>query len=267
MGRAQRTVRAAEDLADNKWFERLARLGYVANGVLHALIGALALNLAFGRSAEADQGGALDALSRHPLGGPLLWVCFLGCLLLGLWHLTDAVFHRGRKAGRRLKDAGIGVVFLAVGSTFGRYALGGSEDTGEKSSNISAELMSNPAGTVALVAVGAVLIGSGVFFVVTGVRRRFLRGLRTPENPSVARALTITGIAGYVAKGLVLASVGLLFIVATLQHDPQDATGLDGALKAVRDQEFGVPALALIGAGLVVYGVYLALRSRYDRME
>ncbi|WP_417233830.1 DUF1206 domain-containing protein [Arthrobacter sp.] len=40
-----------------------------------------------------------------------------------------------------------------------------------------------------------------------------------------------------------------MFIVATFQHDPQDATGLDGALKSIRDQPFGPPALFVVAVG------------------
>lgn len=267
MGKPREAVNAAKRASDYPWFERVARIGYVANGVLHGLIGVLALNVAFGKSGEADQGGALDTLARQPFGAAILWVCFLGCIVLGLWHFAEAGFESHAKLTRRLKDAGTGVVFIAVGAAFGRYAMGGSEDSGEKTSAVSAELMKNPAGIVVLVALGAALIAVAGYYVYKGATQRFRRDLRLPSEHNVRRAITVTGTAGYIAKGLVLAALGLLFIVATIQHDPEDSTGIDGALKSVRDQPFGLPALVAIGVGLIAYAVYLVLRSRYDKMD
>ena len=267
MSKSEEAASAVQNASNSRWFERVARFGYVGNAVLHGLIGGIAISMAFGGSGEADQGGALDTLSRQPLGGALLWVCFIGCIVLGIWSISQAVFERADKATRRIKDAGTGVVFLAIGATFGTYAMGGREDSGEKTSGISAELMSNPVGNFALLAAGAGLIGMAAYYVYKGVSQRFKRDLSVPGDPRQAKIITVTGVVGYVAKGLVLAALGLLFIVATLQHDPEDSTGIDGALRAVRDQPFGVPALAAIGIGLIAYGVYLLFRARYDKMD
>ncbi|MGG5752946.1 DUF1206 domain-containing protein [Zafaria sp. Z1313] len=257
---------AARRAAGHPWLERAARLGYVANGILHGVIGVLALVLAGGGSADADQSGALQALAQQPFGSALLWAGAAGSLLLGLWNVGEAVFDRGR-AVERVKDAATGAVFLVVGTAFGRYALGGRDDSGEAASSVSAELMGHPLGRVALIALGAVLMGMCVYFVYKGVTRKFMEDLRVPGGRKRHLAIEATGAVGYAAKGLVLGALGLLFIVATVQHNPEDATGIDGALKAVRDQSFGVPALAAIGVGLIAYGVYLVFRSRYDTMD
>ena len=48
--------------------------------------------------------------------------------------------------------------------------------------------------------------------------------------------------------------------------DPEKATGLDGALKTMADLPAGSVVLAIIGAGLVLFGIYSVLRSRYAPM-
>ncbi|HXD28649.1 MAG TPA: DUF1206 domain-containing protein, partial [Arthrobacter sp.] len=167
----------------------------------------------------------------------------------------------------RIKQAGIAVVFFAVGSTFIRHAVGSNKDSSRQSSSASGLLMSSPVGSVALIIGGLVVIGIGGYFVYRGISHSFQKILRPQENQTMRWIVNGFGTAGYIAKGLVLAAVGLLFIVATIQHDPQDATGLDGALKAVRDQPLGPTALLAIAVGLVAYGIFLFLRSRYDQME
>ncbi len=79
-------------------------------------------------------------------------------------------------------------------------------------------------------------------------------------------AVTVLGVVGYVAKGIALFLVGLLFIVTTLQARPEESTGLDGALRAVREQPYGVYLLTLVGAGLICYGFYQIAKSKFVRM-
>ncbi|MDN6202768.1 MAG: DUF1206 domain-containing protein [Micrococcaceae bacterium] len=257
---ARKAVRSA-------WGERAARLGFVANGILHAMLGFLTLNVALARGGDADQSGAMRTLSAQPGGEILIWICFLGCLLLAVWSLAQAIVPSQKGLGFIVKQAGTGVVFAAIGTTFGSYALGAGKDSSQQSTSISATLMSSPAGSVALIIAGLVVIGVGIYFIYSGVARKFTKSLRRPSSPTVQRTLMILGTAGYVAKGLTLAALGLLIVVSTAQHDPEDSTGLDGALKAVRDQPFGSFALIAIAVGLMAYAVFLFMRSRYDEMK
>lgn len=268
---------------DNPWFERGARAGYVANGILHGVIGFLAFRLAMGEKASADQTGALEKISQQPFGAVLLWACAAGCLLLGLWHLVSAVFDKGglralkrnkptSKSGRRqwkpvLRNIGLGITFLAVGGLFTLFALGSTPDSSENTSRLSATLMSTPGGSFLLLLLGAVILGAGLFFAYRGILHKFEDDLSLPSGPAARRAVRILGMVGYIAKGAALGLLGLLFIVATLQHDPEESTGLDGALKSLRDHQYGAPLLAVIGVGLLCYGGYLVMRSRYDRMD
>ena len=87
-----------------------------------------------------------------------------------------------------------------------------------------------------------------------------------PRGKEVARAIVVTGVLGYIAKGIALVGVGLLFGWAGLGADPEKATGLDGALKTMADLPAGSVVLAIIGAGLVLFGIYSVLRSRYAPM-
>ena len=71
--------------------EHLARVGLIAYGLVHVLIGWLAIQLAwFGGGGEsADQSGALSTLAENPFGGPLLWVLGIGLFALALWQAAE----------------------------------------------------------------------------------------------------------------------------------------------------------------------------------
>ncbi len=127
--------------------------------------------------------------------------------------------------------------------------------------------MKSVAGRVALIVFGAVLLVMAGYYIYKGVSKKFLDDLHGSSRNEISSAIRYSGMIGYPAKGLVLGALGLLFIVSTIQGDPEEASGIDGALKAVRDQTFGSVALAIIAAGLIVYALYLFLRARYDRMD
>jgi Na+/proline symporter len=254
----------AEEVTRHPWFRKAARFGHIANGILHILIGLIAWSLAFGSAPEdADQTGAIQLLATNPLGMVLIWLCAAGCVLLGLWHLSEAIWDR-QSALDGVKDLGKAVVYLSIGVLFTVAAFGGQQDSGESTSSFSAALMSHPAGAVLLVVTGLVIIGIGGYLVFSGVTQRFMDDLRSSNRREVSRLISVTGTIGYVAKGIVLALVGLLFVVATLQRDPEDATGMDGALRALLDQPFGPVLLAAIGVGLMLFGVFAVMRSRYE---
>ena len=88
-----------------------------------------------------------------------------------------------------------------------------------------------------------------------------------PAAPPARTAVTVLGVAGYVAKGTVLLLTGLLIAVATLQAHPEDSTGLDGGLRALRDQPFGIYLLAAVGAGLICYGVFMMVRAKLGKLN
>lgn len=254
----------AEAASNHPWFRRAARLGHVANGLLHLVIGFIAWNLAFGSApGDADQSGAIQLMAAQPLGLLLVLLCALGCALLGLWHLSEAAWDR-QSAPAGLKDLSKAVVYVVIGGTFLMTAFGVEQDSGESSASFSAALMAHPLGAVLLVVVGATVIGVGGYHVFKGVTQRFMEDLRSTGRREVSLAIQVVGTMGYAAKGIVLGLVGLLFVAATIQQDPEEATGLDGALRALLDQPAGPVLLAGVGVGLVLFGAYSLMRSRYE---
>ncbi len=246
-------------------FERGARLGYAANGLLNLVIGWLALQVAWGGGGEdASASGALRALAGTPLGGVLLWVLLVGFALLGLWQLTTAVL--GGRTGERLKAAGKGVVYLALAvATFGVVgdpAGSGSTGSGSGEAGWTADLMAQPWGRLLVGAVGIGVVAVGGYHVHKGWRRTFLRDLRGNPGPWTVRA----GRLGYVARGIAFGVVGALLVTAAATADADRAPGLDGALQTLRDAPLGPWLLTLVALGFVAYGGYSFVRARLGRV-
>ena len=69
MARGRDVASVANQVEDQPALQIGARVGYAVSGVLHLLIGWIALQVAWFASAKsADQSGALQTISRSPLG-------------------------------------------------------------------------------------------------------------------------------------------------------------------------------------------------------
>lgn len=268
---ATRAANAADDATDSRGFVLAARAGYVAAGLLHVMIGVIALRVATGGSGSADQSGAVAALAGSPGGTVLLWACFLGCAALAVFLFSEIFFGATQRSDRdrlkhRVKMGGQAVVYGAIGAVFGTYALGGTSDSSGSTQSLSARLMAHPAGTVLLIVVGLGLVVAGAFFVHRGVTRSFRENLKRLPPGTAGRAVMWLGTAGYAAKGVALAVLGVLVVVATVRSDPEQSSGLDGALKALQEQPFGAWILGAVALGLICYGAFMVVRARYQRM-
>jgi hypothetical protein len=249
----------------------VARAGFAVSGILHFLVGAIAIRLATGGEGHADVSGAVEELSRQPAGTLLLWSSFVACVALALWQAGDAVFHfnrlpRKQKLAKKLKAAGQAMVFVAFAVSLASFAVGARQDNSESTSDLTIALMKVPGGVMLLILAGSAVAAIGVIYAIRGFRQSFAKALRWPASAPARRALKIVGIAGYAAKGAALLLAGLLIIIATVQAHPEQSTGLDGGLRALREQPLGVYALAAVGAGLACYGVFQAVRARFGRM-
>lgn len=251
-------------------FRSLIRTGFAVNGIIHVVIGAIAVQVATGgASGSADHSGALGQLAAAPGGAIVLWVVTVGLAALGASSMLEVfVVPKEDKSARVAaiaKHLGKGVVYLALAGTALTFARGGSTNSEQSSKQASADLLSLPGGAVIATLVGVGVVAVAVYFVVKGVRQSFTDDIVLPTG-SIGTATRILGIVGYSAKGISLGAVGILFTVAAFTVDPNKAAGIDGALKTLVGLPFGMAILIAIGAGLVAYGIYSCLRARFARV-
>ena len=251
---------AAAEAGDHPVVEKGARLGYAASGLLHLLLAWVALQLAWsgGSGEQADQAGALSTLSGNPVGSVLLWLTVVGFVLLALWQVTEAIGRGG--TGDRLKSVGRAVVYGFLAWTAFTVVQGSSGSSGEGS--MTAALLANPAGRIAVGAAGLAVIGVGGYHVVKGWTKKFLEDLEGHPGRWTVRA----GRAGYIAKGVALLFVGALLVGAAATSSSDGGQGLDAALQAVAGLPLGKVLLTLAALGFAAYGLYSFMRARLGRV-
>lgn len=262
---------AVEEASDTKALDIVARSGFAVMALLHIIVGAIAIELAFGQPGEAEATGAIKQLAANPWGPAILWACVVACTGLALWQLSEATVRtrhlpRKERLAKLVSSGFLAVAYASVGLSFAGFAVGLRGDSGDTTRDFSTALLDTPFGLPVLVALGLTIMGVGVYFVVKGLRRGFKEELFHFDGTLRGRLIDSLGVTGHVAKGVALNLTGLLFVIAAWKHSPEESTGLDGSLKALRDHPFGPYLLVAIGAGFICYGVFALVRARFGRM-
>lgn len=259
----------AHSARNSEWLDHAIRLGLIAYGIVHLMVGWLALQLALGeKSKDADNAGALHALAEQPLGAVLIWLIAIGMLLLVVWRLLEFGFgypheqdetKRWRKRGTSLFKAIVyGVVcWSAIKTAVGDGSRGGTD-------SMTAKVMNLPAGQLIVGAVGLAIMGYGVSLVVRGWTEKFREHLDAQgQSGNDGSAYIKLGKAGYIAKGVAIILVGGLFVYAAVKHQAKKSGGLDQALQTVLGYPFGQAMLIAIGLGIASYGLFCFARAKH----
>lgn len=167
--------------------------------------------------------------------------------------------------GRRISEAGQAVVFAALGAVAASVALGARTEGNRSAEDASRGVLALPGGDIVLGLVGLGVAAGGVAFVVMGVMRSFEKKMSIPKD-GVGPFVTTLGVVGYIAKGVALAIVGVLLVVAAVTSDASQAGGLDDAFDTLHGLFLGPVLVGLVGAGFVAYGLFLFFRARYARL-
>ncbi|TDO51345.1 uncharacterized protein DUF1206 [Kribbella sp. VKM Ac-2527] len=256
-------MKSAEAARQSRLYDVSITAGLIAYGVVHLLVAWIALQLAWGRpSEEASEEGALRQLADEPLGGVLLWVVAIGLFVLVIWRILDLVYGH-LDLEKKLSAVGRGLVYLTLGISAIRVAVGSGGSSTGSTRSLSARLMENGAGRVLIVVVGLVIIAIGVRQLYKAATKKFTEDL----TGGVSDTTVLLGRIGYAAKGIAFFIVGALFGWAAIDYDPQKAGGLDTALHTIKEQPFGAILLTLMAIGIACFGVYCFAWSRSQALS
>jgi hypothetical protein len=250
-----------------------ARVGLIAYGVVHLLIAWIGVQIAWSGGGDASSGGALRTLAEQPFGRTILWITVLGLAALVLWQLATAVWGHQSEDGakrqlKRLSAVGRTIVYAALALSAFRIASGSGSGGGgdSKEEGLTADLLSAPAGRVLVAALGIAILSVAIAQVHRGITEGFAHDLLpAATSGDSGSAVIILGRTGYVAKGVAIGVVGVLFGWAAVSYDPDKAGGLDDALKTVREQPFGPYLLTIVALGLAAFGLFCFAWARYAK--
>jgi hypothetical protein len=268
-------VERARGVTDHPVLTHVARVGLIAYGAMHLLIGWLAARLAWGaRGADADQTGALKTVADGPGGPVLLWTIGLGMLALALWQAGEVLLwwhglldreHRRRTALVCTKCLAKALVYAVLGITALLFAVGIEYEADERLRELTDDVLGVPGGALLVGAVAVAVVAVGTYTLIRGLTGGFMKDIDLPAAPDRWEPL-IEGIGrvGYVAKGIAFGLVGVLLWRAATSADVSTATGLEGAMSAIAGVAAAGPWLLTgIAVGFAAFGGYALARARY----
>ncbi|GAB2863552.1 DUF1206 domain-containing protein [Actinoallomurus bryophytorum] len=267
---------AGNGVSASSAFRALGRAGLAARGVIYILVGALAVQIAFGKSGgkEADRQGALQTVAGTPGGTILLWLLAIGLAGMALWRFSEAVWGQagpdGDKATKRLNSLGRGIFYAVVCASTVAFIIGagGPGSSDKKSRDYSGKAMHDiPGGRWLVLLVGLGLVAGGIGIAVSAMKTKFEKKLNTHQmSPAVRKTVKTLGVVGKTTRALVYASAGAFFAYAAIKFDPGKAKGVDGTLRQFAHTPVGPWLLVLIALGLIVFGLYSFCEARWRRV-
>ena len=254
-------------------FEFSARVGFVARGVIYAIIGVLAVKLALGVGGKSDRPARCAEDDRAPAvrqGAPRGW-----------WRSASPATRCG---GSHAPPSGTGPKAATPASTGGgtgkrhRVRSGlcaiavemllGSRTSGSGNPHkAAAGVLGWPGGTWLVGVAGVLMIGVGLYQGYRGVSQDFLQDSKTEQMSAGARKLAdVDRNLRALARMVVFGLIGIFLIKAAVDYGPAKAVGVDGALAKLSNSSHGSLLLGIVAFGLIAFALYSFTDARYRRI-
>jgi hypothetical protein len=274
VGEAKREAKRA---ARSDWTEGLARAGLVAKGITFAIVAALAFKVAFDAGGEIeDRPGAFQTVAESTLGRFLLGALAVGLGGYALWRFAQAFLGEKLESG---EDEGwlkrIGLVARGLFYTWlfamclslvlnADEPITGGGGGGQEEDRATSFALEQPLGRWLVALVGLGIIGAGLFNLYRGLSQRFRKDLKEGQMEQEEReGYTVLGVLGHLARAVLFSMAGWFLVKAAWEYDPEEAIGIDGALKKVARAEYGDLLLGSVAGGLLAYALFCLVQARY----
>ena len=243
------------------------RVGYAGRGVVHLVVAGFSL-YAILRGGEAQgTSSALAQLESSVWGVAVLVAILVGMIAFAVWRVVNAAYDledRGAE-GKGLLARGAmlvkAAVHLSIASVAGTLLIStGGGDGGSSLTRWLSEIMAWPAGPWMIGAAGLAVIAAGAVVGYKGWQGKYREHLQA--NPVTLHWNWFLKF-GVIAKGVVVAIIGFLFVYAAWSYDPSAAGGTGEAFAWLTGQPFGRVLVGVVCLGLVAFAAYCFVNAAY----
>ena len=269
--------------SDHPGIVKFGRAGWFAKGIIYLVAGVLALLIAAKASAwssavttsnkEASPTGALKTIAQMSGGALLMWALAGGMLVYAAWRVVSALLPGGSDAKAWVMRIGY-LVSAVIYITFALTAisLAGSAranaDGNAAVTSLSGNFMEQAGGRFVIGVVGVITIAAGLYRLVKGVRGDVTDELDLSAlSPQRRRWTERLGVVGEIGRGLGIGLIGFFLLRAAVTYDAAQATGLDGALRRLATETWGLFVVVVIGVGFAAYGLFCLATFTHRKLQ
>lgn len=253
----------------------IARIGFIAKGLVYFMVGLLALQTAIGMGGEtAGTKQALEEFIYQPFGSILLIGCIIGLFAHAVWKILQAIIDPENRSKSnevfllRVVDFFTGFLYLSFSFAAWQIFQGLNIHSDSESTEVwVGKILELPFGKWLVLFVAFIIIIAGLYQFYSAYMANFdYRFDIINMNEKERTTLRKLGQIGISAWGVVYCMLGVLFYQSAISFNAEEAGGLNDALNALGNQPFGVWILGTTAAGLMIYGIYLLILSYYHKI-
>jgi hypothetical protein len=140
-------------------------------------------------------------------------------------------------------------------------------ENGTLQKTFTAILLALPFGSILVAAIGLAVIGAGINECYRGITGKFQENFRQYKLEGNSRnIITVLGFLSFLTRALIFGLMGWFFISAAIASNPNEAIGIDGALRTLAQSYYGQILLFVASAGLICHGVLSLYEAKYRRI-
>lgn len=255
------------------WVVWMGRVGFAAMGVVHLLVGVLAIMSVVSIASASGTEGAMRQIVRLPFGQILLIIVAVGLVNYALWRFIQASMDTDAKGSdfkgfaTRIGFAVIGVVYLGLSFSAVKILLGTQSSDSVWAQSWTAWLLAQPFGQWLVGLAAAIAAGVGILHFYIAYNTKFRENWKLPEmSESQEKWGTWFGIVGFIARGIVFCIIGFFLAYAAWQSNAGRVRDFGSALDTLEQQPYGVWLLGVVAVGLFSYGIFMFFQARFRRI-
>jgi hypothetical protein len=262
------------------WPDWLARVGFMAKGLVYLAVGGLAFAAAAGLGGQAtDPSGMLADSARTVVGRTIIAVVALGLIAHAVFCAVLALIGEPygdraplQRLGRRLGNTTAALVYFALAATAVALSTGWKSsrhtDDDATAHHWSAHALHAPLGRPLLIAVaGGLTIAAAVQLSRVAWPGDLRRRLRVEDMGGLQHTVVaVVGRLAFLSRAAILGSIAYFVWRAAIFRAPGEARGPGGALHAAWEVPYGNVLLGMMAGGLIAVGAFAFLEARWRRL-
>ena len=273
----EQTVEKAEEIVRHPYIKKLAQFGFYTKGFLFIVIGILAIMVAIGEKGGqiSDASGALSRIAQATYGKVFLIIFIAGAFGHGAWNVlrgvadVDNVGNDLQGIGKRIIAVIVGLFYFFLAWTAWSivFTANVAVENGTMQKTFTAILLALPFGAILVAAIGLAVIGAGINECYRGLTGKVQEHFRQYKLEGNSRnIISVLGFLSFLARALIFGLIGWFFIATAIEANPNEAIGIDGALRTLAASYYGKILLFLTSAGLICFGVLSLYEAKYRRL-